>query len=88
MAISIRQIKISFLYLPRIDKLRLVETMPKQNRRHKIDSDHIFGPPPQKNGFGTFSFKFFVPTRVGLINVNFVFALVVRVAISGETEYT
>ena len=36
---------ISLLYLPRIDKLRLVvEIMPKQNRCHKFDSDHIFGP--------------------------------------------
>ena len=34
-----------------------------KNRCHKID--HIFGPPPQ-TGFGPFSFKFFVPIRVGL----------------------
>ena len=60
---------ISFLCLPRIDKLRLVETMPKQNRCHKNDSDNIFGPLP-KNGFGPFSFKFFVPIRVGLKEIS------------------
>ena len=41
--------------------------MPKQNRCHKFDSDHefIFLVPNRKNGFGPFSFKFFVPIRVG-----------------------
>ena len=38
--------------------------MPKQNRRQKTDSEHVFGPPRKKNG--TFSFSFFVPKRVGL----------------------
>ena len=36
---------ISLLYLPRIEKLILVvETTPKQDRCHKIDDDHVFGP--------------------------------------------
>ena len=47
-------------------KLRLVvETMPKQNHKSKIGSDHIFGPKKQTD-LGHFRFKFFVPIRVGL----------------------
>ena len=47
-------------------KLRLVvKTMPKQNRCHKFDSDHIFVP-EKKMIWAIFVDKFFVPIRVSL----------------------
>ena len=54
------------LYLPRIDKKKLrlvVFIILKQNRCHTLTKLLV---PNEKNGFGPFSYKFFVPIRVGL----------------------
>ena len=47
---------------------------------HKMAFAHVFGP-EKKNGFGPFSYKFFVCIRVGLRNLLHIFSQVLGLSL-------